>query len=43
MVNVDGRWYGKDTIEKLKEQEQQQAAPQPAVPAEAPPASPDKT
>lgn len=43
MVSVDGRWYGKDTIEKLKEQEQQQAAPQPAVPAEAPPASPDKS
>ncbi len=43
MVNVDGRWYGKDTIEKLKEQAQQEAAPQPAMPAEAPPASPDKT
>lgn len=41
MVNVDGRWYGKDTIEKLKEQ--QQAAPANPVPAEAPPASPDKT
>lgn len=42
MVNVDGRWYGKDTIEKLKEQ-QHDAAPDKAVPAEAPPASPDKT
>jgi hypothetical protein len=51
MVNVDGRWYGKDTIEKLKEQ-QQPAAPDaaaPAAPATAPPAetpppaSPDKT
>ncbi len=43
MVNVDGRWYGKDTIEKLKEQQQHDAAPDKAVPAEAPPASPDKT
>jgi hypothetical protein len=26
MVNVDGRWYGKDTIEKLKEHEQEATA-----------------
>jgi hypothetical protein len=44
MVNVDGRWYGKDTIEKLKEQQQPQSAPDKAAPAETPPpASPDKT
>jgi hypothetical protein len=43
MVNVDGRWYGKDTIEKLKEQQAQPATPENAVPAETPPASPDKT
>jgi hypothetical protein len=41
MVNVDGRWYGKDTIQKLKEQ-QQQAATTTAAPTEAPPASPEK-
>jgi len=42
MVNVDGRWYGKDTIEKLKEQQQPQVAPANPVPAETPP-SPDKS
>jgi hypothetical protein len=43
MVNVDGRWYGKDTIEKLKEQQQQPpVAPANPAPAETPP-SPDKT
>lgn len=42
MVNVDGRWYGKDTIEKIREHQQEvaadsaAAAPAPA-PAEAPP------
>ena len=43
MVNVDGRWYGKDTIEKLKEQQQPQVAPANPVPAETPPPSPDKS
>jgi hypothetical protein len=42
MVNVDGRWYGKDTIEKLKEEERQQSAPANPVPSEAPPSA-DKT
>lgn len=44
MVNIDGRWYGKQTIEKLKEQQQQDAAaktdvtaPQPAPATDAPP------
>ena len=26
MVNVDGRWYGKDTIEKIKEHQQEATA-----------------
>lgn len=44
MVNIDGRWYGKQTIEKLKEQQQQDAAaktdvtaPPPAPATDAPP------
>ena len=44
MVNIDGRWYGKQTIEKLKEQQQQDAAPKtdvtappPVPPTDAPP------
>jgi hypothetical protein len=31
MVNVDGRWYGKDTIEKIKERQQETAAPSDAA------------
>jgi hypothetical protein len=42
MVNVDGRWYGKDTIEKLREQQEPKAADANAVPSQTPPASPDK-
>jgi hypothetical protein len=46
MVNVDGRWFGKDTIEKIKEQQQQQqqqaAATANAAPPEAPPEAADK-
>lgn len=38
MVNVDGRWYGKDTIEKMKEQADKAAQGDVAAPApEAPP------
>ncbi|HEU4662967.1 MAG TPA: hypothetical protein VFS55_02930 [Dokdonella sp.] len=33
MVNVDGRWYGKQTIEKLKEHAAEQATSTPAVTA----------
>ncbi|HEY6941268.1 hypothetical protein [Dokdonella sp.] len=33
MVNVDGRWYGKQTIEKLKENAAEQATTTPAVTA----------
>jgi len=32
MVNVDGRWYGKDTIEKMKEQQQEANAKTDAPP-----------
>jgi len=32
MVNVDGRWYGKDTIEKIKEQQQEASAKTDAPP-----------
>ncbi len=42
MVNVDGRWYGKDTIDKLRQPPEAPAAPG-AEPAGTPPASPDKT
>jgi hypothetical protein len=40
MLNVDGRWYGKNTIDKIKEHEQEATAnaSEPAPPAEAPPA-----
>jgi hypothetical protein len=42
MVNVDGHWYGKHTIEKLQEQQQEAAAKvapaEPAPATEAPPA-----
>ncbi|HEV7489680.1 MAG TPA: hypothetical protein VGO25_02670 [Rhodanobacteraceae bacterium] len=38
MINVDGRWYGKDTIDKIKEHQQEVAAktdaPPPPAPAE---------
>jgi len=41
MVNVDGHWYGKHTIEKLQEQQQEAAAKvAPAAPAPAPDAAP---
>lgn len=36
MVNVDGRWYGKDTIDKLKEKAAADAAGSTAAPAAAP-------
>ncbi|MGN6518157.1 MAG: hypothetical protein ACTHK2_01895 [Dokdonella sp.] len=40
MVNVDGRWYGKQTIDKLKEKAADQGAATPAAPeAEATPAA----
>jgi hypothetical protein len=35
MISVDGRWYGKDTIEKIREHQQEAAAK-----TEAPPAAP---
>jgi len=40
MLNVDGRWYGKDTIDKIKEHDQEATADanDAAPPAEAPPA-----
>jgi uncharacterized protein YaiI (UPF0178 family) len=41
MVNIDGRWYGKQTIEKLKEQQQQDAAAKAAVTAPTPPPATD--
>lgn len=41
MVNVDGRWYGKQTIEKLKEKAAEQATTAPA--ATAPQAAPVET
>jgi len=38
---VDGHWYGKHTIEKLQEQQQEAAAKvAPAAPAPAPDAAP---
>lgn len=40
MVNVDGRWYGKQTIDKLKEKTAEQAAEQSAMPAVTAPAAP---
>ena len=39
MVNVDGRWYGKDTIDKLKEKAAAQAAGTTETPAVAPAAA----
>ena len=36
MVNVDGRWYGKDTIEKIQEKAAAQAGGEGAAPAVAP-------
>ncbi len=34
MVNVDGRWYGKDTIDKLKDKAVAEAAPAASAPAD---------
>ena len=42
MVNVDGRWYGKQTIEKLKEKAAQDAAPAATDAPAAAPAEPAK-
>ncbi|MBX3687819.1 hypothetical protein [Dokdonella sp.] len=36
MVNVDGRWYGKDTIEKIKDKAAAKAADEAATPEVAP-------
>ncbi|HVT33327.1 MAG TPA: hypothetical protein VHE32_11815 [Rhodanobacteraceae bacterium] len=37
MVNVDGRWYGKDTIERMNERREEAAAAPPAPAPDAPP------
>ncbi len=34
MVNVDGRWYGKDTIDKLNDKAVAEAAPAASAPAD---------
>jgi uncharacterized protein YaiI (UPF0178 family) len=44
MVNVDGRWYGKDTIEKMKERADEAAKGNVTTPTtDAPPAATDAT